>query len=204
MGRLTREEVSVERLLEAARSIAVLGVGAQGASGVVAYLKQARFEVFPVREDRAEIAGLTPWAHFADVPGPIDIVLVLSGAIDGAAIEEAARKSARALWLAPGVLAGDVEERARECDLRVVHDRDIVLEHKHTERSAGQPRKRGVHVSLRKRQYEDNRKRREQTGYVARGGGGHKGGGGGRAVLDEKKMVEGSPSPRKGPLRPVK
>ena len=54
-----------------------------------------------------------------------------------------------------------------------------------------------------RRDVKDARTPEDATGYVAGGGGGHKGGGGGRAVLDEKKMVAGKPSPRRGPLRPV-
>ena len=74
----------------------------------------------------------------------------------------------------------------------LIRDRDIIREQGHTERSAGQPRKRGVNVGGRRRQQKE-RKNVETTGYVVGGGGGHKGGGGNRAVLDEKKMVAGKP-----------
>src|SRR5947207_15607843 len=82
MKRLGREEVQAERLLRAARTIAVLGAsGRRGARGnaVVRYLAEAGFEVYPVRTDRAEVAGLASWARLADVPGTIDIVLVVAG-----------------------------------------------------------------------------------------------------------------------------
>ena len=99
MKRLTREEVQVERLLRASRGVAVLGAGArrgQRSSAVVEYLKEEGFDVFPVRSDRAEVAGLTSWARLADVPGPVDIVLVLDDAgIEASTVEEAARKGAR-------------------------------------------------------------------------------------------------------------
>lgn len=85
--------------------------------------------------------------------------------------------------------------------LLLVVDRDIRIEHRHTEQVAGQPRKRGVNVGGRRQLYEDDRKRRNEGGYVPGGGGGRKGGGGSHAVLDEKKMVGGRPSPRRGPLR---
>ena len=208
MKRLTRDEVRIERLLRAARSVAVLGASARRGHrsyAVVEYLKEEGFDVLPVREDRAEVAGLSSWARLADIPGPLDILLVLGGAPpDRATIEEAARKGARVLWLAPGVPVGGAAEDAAAHGLLLVRDRDIQVEQRHTEQVAGQPRKRGVNVGRRKRRYEDDRKRRDETGYVARGGGGHKGGGGARAVLDEKKMVGGKPSPRKGPLlRPI-
>jgi hypothetical protein len=59
-----------------------------------------------------------------------------------------------------------------------------------------------VHVRQRKATYEDNRQRPDDAGYVARGGGGHVAGGGTRSVLDEKKMVKGAPSRRRGPFKP--
>jgi predicted CoA-binding protein len=205
MKRLTRDEVRIERMLRAARSVAVLGCGSgRGRAGeaLVEYLKNAGFDVYPVREDRAEVAGLASWATLADVPGSLDIVLVVArAALDAAAVEAAARKHARALWLAPGVPAGAAAALAARHGLALVHGRDIVAEHRHTEQVAGQPRKRGVHVSLRKQRYEDDRKRVDEIGYIAGGGGGRHGGGGKRAVLDEKKMLDGKPSPRGGRLR---
>ena len=204
MKRLTREEVRVERLLRATRSIAVLGANShRGArsSAVVEYLKQAGFDVFPVHADRAEVAGLASWASLADVPGSVDLVLVVDGGIERGAVDEVVRKGARILWLQPGVLADEVDGPAKEAHLVVVRDRDIVTEQRHTEQVAGQPRKRGVNVAGRKGWYEDDRKRRDDTWHVEGGGGSHKGGGGQHAVLDEKKMVGGRPSPRRGPMR---
>ena len=83
MKRLTRDEVRIERLLRAARSIAVLGASVRRGHrsyAVVEYLKEEGFDVLPVREDRAEVAGLSSWARLADIPGPLDILLVLGGA----------------------------------------------------------------------------------------------------------------------------
>ena len=204
MKRLTREEVRVERLLRATRSIAVLGAdprhGARSGA-VVEYLKQAGFDVFPVHANRAEIAGLASWASLADVPGSVDLVLVVDGSLERGALDEVGLKGARILWLQPGVLADGVDALAEKAHLVVVRDHDIVTEHRHTEQVAGQPRKRGVNVAGRKGWYQDDRKRRDDTWHVEGGGGGHKGGGGQHAVLDEKKMVGGRPSPRRGPMR---
>jgi hypothetical protein len=156
-----------------------------------------------VRADRAEVAGLASWASLADVPGSVDIVLVLPGAhVDRDAIAQAARKRARAVWLSPGAADDAAADEAAAHGILLVRDRDIRIEQRHTEQVAGQPRKRGVHLRRRNAVYEDDRKRHDETGYVEGGGGGHKAGGGGHAILDEKKMVGGKPSPRRGPFRP--
>jgi hypothetical protein len=85
----------------------------------------------------------------------------------------------------------------------LIKDRCIEEEHRHMSKSGGHPKRLGVHLSRRRRTYEDNRKDLEVKGYTAAGGGGGKGGGGKRAVLDEKKMVCGRPSPRKGPRKHI-
>ena len=51
-----------------------------------------------------------------------------------------------------------------------------------------------------KRQYEDDRKRTDETGSSWETVVDHMGGGGKHSVLDEKKMVGGKPSPRRGKL----
>ena len=201
MKHLTRDDVQAERLLRASRSIAVLGASARAgdrSSAVVEYLKRSGYEVQPVRADQAEVAGLRAWARLADVPGAVDLVLVLRGRVDTDVMEGARRKKARAVWLAPGAaLAGAAVAGGPV----VIQHRDIVEVDRATEQVAGKPRKLTA-VSLRRgRPVEDDRKRREKTGWVARGGGGKRGGGGGRAVLDEKKMLGGRPSPRTGPRK---
>ncbi|HZP40423.1 MAG TPA: CoA-binding protein [Candidatus Binatia bacterium] len=199
MGRLTRDEAQVERLLRAARTIAVVGASARRgapASAVVPYLRVEGFDVFPVRQDGADVAGLKSWPSLADVPGSLDVVLVVAGAVPPGTLETAAAKRARLVWLQPGVPVGDAAARATALGLRLVHDRDLRTEQRHTEAVAGQPRKRGVTART------DNRKRPDGW-HVVGGGGGRKSGGGRHAVLDEKKMAGGKPSPRRDrPLPP--
>jgi hypothetical protein len=84
----------------------------------------------------------------------------------------------------------------------LIKERCIVEEHRHLSGSSGHPSKWGVHLRGRKATYEDNRQRPEVAGYVPAGGGGHAAGGGVRSVTDEKKMVKGAPSRRRGVFRP--
>jgi hypothetical protein len=122
-------------------------------------------------------------------------------------IREAVAKRVEAVWLPPGAWSREADDEARKQELGVVKERCIVEEHRHLfdpdgEPRAGHPRKLGVHIRRRKRTFEDNRRRQVDNGYVAGGGGGSAAGGGVRAVLDEKKMMKGRPSPRSGPLKP--
>ena len=106
-----------------------------------------------------------------------------------------------AIWLPPGVWTPQAEEQARKHDVLLIKDRYIEEEHRHSSKHSGHPPKLGVHLSRRRRTYEDNRADLQEDGYTKEGGGGHKGGGGKRSVLDEKKMVRGRPSPRQGPRK---
>ena len=99
------------------------------------------------------------------------------------------------------MLVPDAASLARRAGLVLVTNRDLDREHGELQRGGGQPRKLGVHVRRRTGRFEDDRKRRDEGGWTEGGGGGGRGGGGRHAVLDEKKMVGGRPSPRRGRLR---
>jgi predicted CoA-binding protein len=211
MKHMNLEEALVERLLRRTRTIAVIGASSRPTrhSGeVVRYLHDVGYDVIPVRPDRARVAGLPSYAQLDAVGGPVDLVVIFRHPEGVTAhVREAAAKRADAVWLPPGAWSREAEDTARRHGLAVVKDRCIVEDHRHLFGStrdlrAGHPHKAGVHVSRRKAQFEDNRKRPADDGYVAGGGGGRVAGGGVRAVLDERKMMKGRPSPRSGPFKP--
>jgi predicted CoA-binding protein len=208
---MDRAEAQVQRLFRRTRTIAVIGASprpSRHSSEAVSYLHEAGYDVIPVRPDRATVAGLPTFARLDDFGGPVDLVVIFRRPDAGVAhVEEAARKRAEAVWFAPGAWSREAHDAAVRHGLAVVKDRCIIEEHRHLagahgEAGAGHPRKTGVHVRRRKPAFEDNRQRPEDEGYVADGGGGRSAGGGVRAVLDEKKMTRGKPSPRSGRLKP--
>jgi predicted CoA-binding protein len=208
---MNREEALIQRLLRRTRTIAVIGASprrVRHSSEVVSYLHKVGYDVIPVRPDRSPVGGLPTYARLGDVAGPVDLVLIFRRpeAVTGH-IREVAAKRAEVVWLPPGAWSREAEEEARRHELTIVKDRCIIEDHRHLFGAAGEPRaghplKTGVHVSRRKRTFEDNRVRPEDEGYVAGGGGGRSSGGGVRSVLDEKKMMKGRPSPRSGPFKP--
>jgi predicted CoA-binding protein len=211
MKHMSREEGRIEGLLRRTRTIAVVGASprtTRHSRAVVEYLHDAGYDVVPVRPDRAQVGGLPTYARLDDVAGPVDVVVIFRRpeAVAGH-IREAVARQPEAVWLPPGAWCRAAEDEARRRQLAVIKNRCIVEDHRHLvgahgEPRAGHPRKTGVHIRRRTATFEDNRLRPEDDGYVAGGGGGRSAGGGVRAVLDEKKMVKGRPSPRSGPIKP--
>jgi predicted CoA-binding protein len=208
MKHVTRDEMAIRQLLERARTIAVIGASprpARHSYTVCRWLHDQGYEVIPVRPDRAEVAGLTSYERLADVPGAVDLVVIFRARrFAPALVREAGEKRAESVWLQPGVWSRACDEEAARAGLTLVAESCIEEEAKHALRESGHPRKLGVHARRRGRTLRDDRKRPVESGYRAGGGGGHRGGGGMHAVLDEKKMVRGRPSPRQGVARPAK
>lgn len=200
MKHITREEGTIERLLRATRTIAVIGASprpTRHSHEVVSYLHRAGFDVVPIRPDRASVAGLPTFASLDDFGGPVDVVVIFRRPDAVVAhIEQAAAKHAEAVWLPPGVWSREAEEAARTHNLTLIKDRCIMEEHRHLagatgEPTGGHPRKQGVHRPGRRGRIEEDQVNVPDTGYVEGGGGGHKAGGGKHSVLDEKKMMSG-------------
>jgi predicted CoA-binding protein len=206
MKHMTREEALNRRVLQRARTVAIIGASpnpARHSNSVANYLRTAGYDVIPVRPDGADVAGLPASVMLTDVAGPIDLVVIFRRpeAVP-AHIDEAAAKHVEVVWLQPGVWSPQAEAAADRRGLTLVKELCIAEEHRHLSgSSAGHPAKWGVHVRRRKPTYEDNRQRPDDSGYVAGGGGGHVAGGGVRATVDEKKMVKGAPSRRSGKFR---
>jgi predicted CoA-binding protein len=206
MKHMTRKEALNRRVLQRARTVAIVGASSNPARhsySVTNYLRTAGYDVIPIRPDGAAVADLPASATLADVAGPIDLVVIFRrpDAVP-AHIDEAAAKHVEVVWLQPGVWSGEAKAAADRHGLTLVKELCIAEEHRHLSQPAGHPTKWGVHVRRRKPTYEDNRKRPEDAGYQAGGGGGHVAGGGVRAIVSEKKMMKGGPSGRSGRFKP--
>ena len=205
MKHMTREEAGHRHVLQRARTVAIIGASSRPerhSYTVAEYLSTAGYDVAPIRPDGAEVAGLRSYSSLADVAGQVDLVVIFRrpGAVP-AHIDEAAARGIEAVWLQPGVWSAGADAAADRHGLTLIKELCIAEEHRHLSQQSGHPAKWGVHVRRRKPTYEDNRQRPEEAGYVAGGGGGHTAGGGVRSIVDEKKMVKGAPSRRRGPFK---
>ena len=86
MKHLTPTESVIRHVLQRARTIAVVGASPnpeRHSHTVVRYLSHEGYDVVPVRPDRCDVAGVATYARLADVPGPVDLVVIFraSGAV---------------------------------------------------------------------------------------------------------------------------
>jgi predicted CoA-binding protein len=187
MRNLSRDDARAARLLERARTIAVIGgLTAPRHRTTVSYLRRVGYDVRLIR---------TP--TLAEVGGPVDLVVVFTPVADvSGLLRDAAAKGADGVWLAGAGLDRASRALARQLGVVVVSDADIVGRHQERGlREAGQPPKLGVRS---RRRADEPAEPSSRRGWTEAGGGGKRGGGGGRAAIDEKKMVGGRRGRRGG------
>ena len=134
-----REEAidrAVAETLPRMRNIAVIGLSPRperDSHRVSAYIQQAGYRVFPVNPARAdaEILGQRVHARLADIPEPIDTVVVFRRSEQtDEPIDEAIAGGAETVWLQLGIVNRDGLRRARAAGLRAVENRCLMVEHR--------------------------------------------------------------------------
>lgn len=121
-------------LLQRTRVIAVVGLSpdpARPSHQVAGYLRRAGYDVVPVNPQVDDVDGIKAYASLADVPGPIDLVVVFRRPSEAAHVIDAAiARRARGVWLQQGIAVPGGEERARAAGLAYVENRCIMVEHR--------------------------------------------------------------------------
>lgn len=120
-------------ILERYKTIAVVGMSrdpSKSAHSIPRALQTAGFRVIPVNPNAGdELLEQRVYASLADVPEPIEVVLVFRPSNEGETIaREAVQLGARALWLQMGIQSSEAKRIARENGLLYVEDRCIGVE----------------------------------------------------------------------------
>lgn len=127
-------------IMQRAKTIAVVGFSSrQSRAGyyVSAYLQQQGYRIIPVNPYLAEGLGEKAYAELADIPEPVDLVLIFQRSenvppfVDGA-IE----MGAPAVWMQLGIANETAANKASAAGLLVVQDACIMVEHRDWKRTA--------------------------------------------------------------------
>ena len=107
--------------------VAVVGLSRnpdKAAHAIPAALQSAGFRIVPVNPDATELLGERAFATLADIPFPIDLILVFRPARFAPSIaEQAVAIGAKALWLQQGIYSTEARRIAKQAGLQYVEDR---------------------------------------------------------------------------------
>jgi hypothetical protein len=121
-----------EKILRSHRTIAVVGLSGdpnKAAHAIPAVLQRSGFRIIPVNPRLPEVLGERVYPKLADVPEPIEVVLVFRPSDEAAGIaEQAVSVGAKALWLQQGIMSEAARQIAEAAGLLYVEDRCMGVE----------------------------------------------------------------------------
>jgi uncharacterized protein len=122
-------------LLRDVQHIAVVGLSRyleKAARRIPSYLAAKGFDVIPVNPNAERLLGRPSWASLADVPDPVDLVLIFRPSdVAGTFVEQAlALEDEPAIWLQTGVSAEEEVRAARQAGRIVIQDLCIFRTHR--------------------------------------------------------------------------
>ena len=123
---------NTERILREFRTIAVVGLSrdpSKAAHAIPARLQAAGFRIIPVNPWVERVLSERAYASLAQVPEPVEVVLVFRPSAEAPAIaRDAVTIGAKALWLQQGIVSAEARRIAEAAGLLYVEDRCMGVE----------------------------------------------------------------------------
>ncbi len=127
------QDQTIAKLLETVNTIAVVGLSSKKARAgyyVPAYLQKHGYRIIPVNPYLEEALGEKAYAGLAEIPDPVDLVLLFRRSEDVPPfVEQAIAIGADAVWMQLGIANEAAAEKARAAGLDVVMDACMLVEH---------------------------------------------------------------------------
>jgi len=126
MPALPTEKETIERILKASCTVAVVGLSSdpERSSFEVAEFLQCRgYRIIPVNPNVPEVLGERAYPDLLSVPGRVDVVDIFRRSdLVPPIVADAIRIGARAIWMQEGVVNVEAAQQARSAGLLVVMD----------------------------------------------------------------------------------
>ncbi len=121
------EPETIKRILAECQTIAVVGLSSnpyRPSNGVASFMIKKGFRVIPVNPNETGVFGEKSFSDLSSVNENIDLVDIFRRSDEaGAAVDEAIKIGAKAVWLQEGVIDKAAAKRAEDAGLLVVMDR---------------------------------------------------------------------------------
>ncbi|MDQ3521566.1 MAG: CoA-binding protein [Gemmatimonadota bacterium] len=136
---LVEDSAGIREIFQGARRIAVLGIKTEAQAGqpafyVPEYLQHAGYEILPVPvyyPYATAILGQPVYRRVADVPGPVELVVVFRRSQDVPPhVDDLLAAKPKAVWMQSGIRNEDAARRLAEAGIRVVQDRCAMIDHR--------------------------------------------------------------------------
>ena len=136
---ILEDPASITGVLADARRVAVLGIKTEQQAGqpafyVAEYLDRVGYDVVPVPvyyPQVTEILGKPVHRRLADVPEPLDLVVVFRRSADVLEhVDDILAASPGAVWMQSGIRNAEAAERLAQAGIKVVQDRCAMIEHR--------------------------------------------------------------------------
>ncbi len=130
---INASDEEMERLLEEAKVIAVVGVSRDPTkdSHVVAQYLRQHYRTYFVNPNADEIAGQKCYPSLKELPEPPDIVDIFRppSAVPPI-VDEAIAVGAKAVWMQIGIVNDEAAQKAKQAGMKVVQNRCLMVEHR--------------------------------------------------------------------------
>jgi predicted CoA-binding protein len=129
----------ISDILASAARIAVVGIKTERQTGqpayyVPEYLQKAGYDIVPVPvyyPTVTEILGQPVYRSVAEVPKPLDMVIMFRKSVDVAKhVDDLIEARPGAVWMQSGIRNDDAARRLAEAGVKVVQDRCAMVEHR--------------------------------------------------------------------------
>ena len=116
----------MKEILLSTKTIASVGLSSNPSKesyGIVQYLKDQGYRIFPVNPTATEIMGEKAYPDLSSIPDTVDVVQVFRKPEDvPPVVEEAIKIGAKVVWMQEGVVHEGAAQKARDAGLQVVMD----------------------------------------------------------------------------------